>query len=120
MSKINKWFIFLIGLLIGILFCYIIFTVEGLLFPTFKHQLVIENKKQLHFDLEQISIVNEELQIDYSRNTVVIVYMQNAFTSRGGMLVKLGLFSDKNIKIIKHIQIFLRYYVFSVSLLCLK
>ena len=44
------------------------------------------------------------LSIDFSRAAIILVDMQNAFTSKGGMLDKLGLFSINNRKIIKPIQ----------------
>jgi len=44
------------------------------------------------------------IPVEPMKTAIIVVDMQNAFASKGGMLDKLGLFSDKNRRIIRPIQ----------------
>lgn len=46
----------------------------------------------------------QDIDVELSKTALVIVDMQNAFASKGGMLDKLGLFSEKSREIIQPIQ----------------
>lgn len=91
-----------IGFIIGIsayhFFCFSVLTIRKNTEPEYKQEFFRTNTARL------LKIAAIPKEIDITKTAIIIVDMQNAFASKGGMLDKLDIFSDRNRKIIQRIQ----------------
>jgi len=93
----QKMLIGILGLFSGIFLSWFITTY---FFSTDRLTTTFESTAEFKED----DLDSNLIKIDLSKTSVIVVDMQNAFASRGGMFDKLGVFSEKNREIIGPIR----------------